>query len=120
PASESYLAIDRIIAAARETGAQAIHPGYGFLSENAAFAKACAAAGITFIGPSPEAIRAMADKSEARRLAAAHGVPVTPGYDGEDQSTERVLAEAERIGYPLMVKAAAGGGGRGMRRIESP
>jgi len=120
PALESYLNIDAIIAAARASGADAIHPGYGFLSENAAFAERVAAAGITFIGPPPAAIRAMGDKAAAKRLMAAAGVPVVPGYDGEDQSDERLRAEAARIGFPLLIKATAGGGGRGMREVAQP
>ena len=116
--SESYLSIDRILAAARATDAQAIHPGYGFLSENAAFAAAVAAAGLVFVGPPAAAIDAMGDKARARRRMAAAGIPVVPGYDNDDQDEPRLLAEAARIGYPVMVKAAAGGGGRGMRRVE--
>ncbi|RST85543.1 ATP-grasp domain-containing protein [Aquibium carbonis] len=119
-AARSYLDADAILAAARLAGADAVHPGYGFLSENADFAQACAAAGIIFVGPPPEAIRAMADKARARILMAKAGVPVVPGYDGEDQSAEQLAAEAERIGFPLLVKASAGGGGRGMRRVRSP
>ncbi|MDV6331338.1 acetyl/propionyl/methylcrotonyl-CoA carboxylase subunit alpha [Asticcacaulis sp. 201] len=119
-AADSYLRGDRIIAVAIETGAQAIHPGYGFLSENAAFAEACEAAGLTFIGPRPDAIRAMALKGAAKALMTAAGVPVTPGYHGEDQSLETLQAEAERIGYPVLIKAVAGGGGKGMRRVDDP
>ena len=114
---ESYLNIERLVAAARATGAQAVHPGYGFLSENAAFAEACAAAGLVFIGPPPEAIRLMGDKAEARRRMREAGVPCIPGYDGADRSDATLMREAERIGLPLMIKAAAGGGGRGMRRV---
>jgi geranyl-CoA carboxylase alpha subunit len=116
--SESYLVVDKIIAAARATGAQAIHPGYGFLSENASFAAAVAEAGLIFVGPPAAAIQAMGDKARARIRMAAAGIPVVPGYDGEDQDRERLLAEATRIGFPVMVKASAGGGGRGMRRVE--
>jgi geranyl-CoA carboxylase alpha subunit len=116
--SESYLVIDKIIEAARATGAQAIHPGYGFLSENAAFAAAVAASGLVFIGPPASAIEAMGDKARARRRMAATGIPVVPGYDGDDQDEALLLEQAERIGFPIMVKAAAGGGGRGMRRVE--
>jgi geranyl-CoA carboxylase alpha subunit len=116
--SESYLVIDRIIAAARASGAQAIHPGYGFLSENAAFAVAVEAAGLLFVGPPATAIEAMGDKARARRRMAAAGIPVVPGYDGDDQDEARLVAESARIGFPIMVKAAAGGGGRGMRRVE--
>ncbi len=118
PVSDSYLRGDRIIAAALEAGAGAIHPGYGFLSENAAFAEAVSAAGLVFIGPPASAIRAMGDKAASKRLMRAAGVPLVPGYDGEDQSDARLLAEAEAIGFPLMAKASAGGGGRGMRLVE--
>ncbi len=118
-AARSYLDVDAILAAARLAGADAVHPGYGFLSENADFARACATAGIIFVGPPPEAIRTMADKASARILMAKAGVPVVPGYDGRDQSPERLAAEADRIGYPLLVKASAGGGGRGMRRVRT-
>ena len=121
PASprESYLHIERIIAAARHTGADAIHPGYGFLSENAALAEACVAAGIVFIGPPAEIIRRMGLKSAARRLMAEAGVPVIPGYDGEDQSGERLRDEILAIGLPVLVKASAGGGGKGMRVVRT-
>ena len=118
PASESYLVPAKILAAARETGAAAIHPGYGFLSENAAFAEAVIAAGLVWIGPPPSAIRAMGLKDAAKRLMAEAGVPVTPGYLGDDQSPERLRAEADRIGYPVLIKAVAGGGGKGMRRVD--
>jgi 3-methylcrotonyl-CoA carboxylase alpha subunit len=118
PARDSYLRIDRIIDAAQRTGAQAIHPGYGFLSENADFADACAAAGIVFVGPSPAAIRAMGSKAEAKRLMQAAGVPLVPGYHGEGQSEGLLEAEAERIGFPVLIKASAGGGGRGMRAVH--
>ena len=120
PAAESYLRADRVIEAALATGAQAIHPGYGFLSENAAFAEIVAEAGLRFIGPSPEAIRAMGLKDAARKLAAAAGAPVIPGYDGEDQDPKLLAREADRIGYPVMIKARAGGGGKGMRAVERP
>jgi acetyl/propionyl-CoA carboxylase alpha subunit len=117
-ASESYLVGARIIAAAKETGAEAIHPGYGFLSENADFAEAVIAAGLIWVGPPPAAIRAMGLKDAAKRLMAAAGVPVTPGYLGEDQDAAALAREAERIGWPVMIKAVAGGGGRGMRRVD--
>lgn len=117
--AESYLRIDAIVEAARRTAADAIHPGYGFLAENEGFAKACDAAGIVFVGPGAEAIRAMGDKAEAKALMIAAGVPCVPGYQGEDQSLETLLAEAKRIGFPVMIKATAGGGGRGMRRVAS-
>ena len=120
PVGESYLNIDRVIAAAKRSGSDAIHPGYGFLSENAAFAQACCDAGLTFIGPSPASIQMMGDKSEAKRRMIAAGVPCVPGYQGEDQSDDRLAAEAAAICYPVMVKAAAGGGGRGMRLVHRP
>ena len=116
----SYLNIGAIIDAARKTGADAVHPGYGFLAENADFARACRDAGLVFIGPSPEAIDAMGNKAAAKRLMVAAGVPCVPGYDGDDQSPQRLLAEADRIGYPIMIKAVAGGGGRGLRLVASP
>jgi len=118
PARESYLDIAAILQAAAASGAEAIHPGYGFLSENARFAEEVEAAGLVFVGPPGAAIRAMGSKSEARRLAEAAGVPVIPGYDGPDQSLARLEAEAARIGYPLLLKPSAGGGGKGMRRLE--
>ncbi|MGY6531866.1 ATP-binding protein [Glycocaulis sp.] len=118
-ASESYLKIEAIIAAAKETGADAIHPGYGFLSENAAFARACAAEGIVFIGPPAEAIEAMGDKARAKALLAASGISMVPGWQGEDQSDANLVKEADAIGYPLLIKAVAGGGGRGMRAVNS-
>ncbi len=117
PPRESYLNIERLIAAAKATGAQAVHPGYGFLSENAEFAEACAAAGLVFIGPPPESIRLMGNKAEAKRRMREAGVPCIPGYDGTDQTDATLMREAEKIGLPLMIKAAAGGGGRGMRRV---
>jgi acetyl/propionyl-CoA carboxylase alpha subunit len=120
PAQDSYLNVDALLDAARQSRAEAIHPGYGFLSESAAFAERVAAAGLVFIGPPPAAMRALGDKAAAKRLMIAAGVPVVPGYEGEDQSDARLTAEAERIGYPLMVKAAAGGGGRGMREVRKP
>ncbi|PWJ12462.1 biotin carboxylase N-terminal domain-containing protein [Jannaschia seohaensis] len=118
--AESYLRGDTIIAAAQETGADAIHPGYGFLSENPDFVEAVEAAGLTFIGPSAKAIRAMGLKDAAKALMEDAGVPVVPGYRGEDQSVARLTAEAEAIGYPVLIKAVAGGGGKGMRRVEGP
>jgi len=120
PARESYLLGDAILEAARRTGAQAIHPGYGFLSENAAFARACAAAGVVFIGPTPEAIEAMGSKSESKRLMEQAGVPLVPGYHGADQSDAALAAAAGDIGYPVLVKASAGGGGKGMRVVRAP
>jgi 3-methylcrotonyl-CoA carboxylase alpha subunit len=118
PARESYLVGERIIAAAKETGAEAIHPGYGFLSENADFAQAVLDAGLVWVGPKPDSIRAMGLKDAAKTLMAQAGVPVTPGYLGEDQSPERLKAEADAIGYPVLIKAVAGGGGKGMRRVD--
>ncbi len=117
PAAESYLRADAILDAAARSGAQAVHPGYGFLSENAAFAEACAKAGVTFIGPPVPAIRAMGSKSESKRLMEAAGVPLVPGYHGAGQSPAELTAEAARIGYPVLVKASAGGGGKGMRVV---
>ena len=117
--ADSYLRIDKIIAAARASGAEAVHPGYGFLSENAEFAEACEAAGLIFIGPPAAAIRIMGDKAGAKRQMLAAGVACIPGYQGEDQSDARLLAEAEALSLPLMIKAAAGGGGRGMRRVTN-
>lgn len=119
PARESYLVGERIIAAAKATGAQAIHPGYGFLSENAAFAQAVIDAGLIWVGPNPSSITAMGLKDAAKKLMADAGVPVTPGYLGEDQSLERLAAEADAIGYPVLIKAVAGGGGKGMRKVEA-
>ncbi len=118
PVHESYLVQDTIIAAAMSSGAEAIHPGYGFLSENAVFAKACVEADLVFIGPSPEAIHLMGNKAEAKRRMIAAGVPCVPGYEGEDQSDATLLRAGAEIGMPLMVKAAAGGGGRGMRLVH--
>ena len=118
-ARESYLVGEKIIAAALETGAEAIHPGYGFLSENAEFAEAVVAAGLVWIGPPPAAIRAMGLKDAAKALMQQAGVPVTPGYLGEDQSLDRLQAEADRTGYPVLIKAVAGGGGKGMRKVEA-
>ncbi len=120
PAADSYLRGDLLLEAARATGAQAIHPGYGFLSENPDFAEAVAGAGLVFIGPSAAAIRAMGLKDAAKRLMAEAGVPVVPGYQGEDQSPGRLAAEAGQVGYPVLIKAVAGGGGKGMRRVDRP
>jgi 3-methylcrotonyl-CoA carboxylase alpha subunit len=119
PARESYLAIDRILDAASKTGAQAIHPGYGFLAENADFADACAQAGLVFIGPPAAAIRAMGSKAAAKALMRKAGVPLTPGYEGENQEAEFLGRQADSIGYPVMIKANAGGGGKGMRRVDA-
>jgi geranyl-CoA carboxylase alpha subunit len=115
--ADTYLRIDKLIAAAKATGADAIHPGYGFLSENAEFAQAVIDAGLAWVGPPPQAIRTLGSKSSAKELALARGVPCLPGYQGQDQSDARFEAEAQRIGLPVMVKAAAGGGGRGMRLV---
>ena len=120
PASASYLNIPALIDAARRTGADAVHPGYGFLAENAEFAAACRAAGLTFIGPAPEVIARMGSKREAKREMAAAGIPVVPGDEGADQSDAALIAAAARIGYPLLVKASAGGGGKGMRAVHAP
>jgi 3-methylcrotonyl-CoA carboxylase alpha subunit len=117
-ASESYLNIDAVIAAAKATNADAIHPGYGFLSENAVFAEACIVEGITFIGPSPEAMRSMGDKATSKLVMGAAGVPLVPGYHGEDQNKDTLRSAAADIGYPVLIKASAGGGGRGMRIVE--
>ena len=119
PARESYLVGEKIIAAVRETGAEAIHPGYGFLSENADFAQAVIDAGLVWVGPKPSSIRAMGLKDAAKKLMDEAGVPTTPGYLGEDQSPERLQSEADRIGYPVLIKAVAGGGGKGMRRVNA-
>ena len=118
PAADSYLRGDKVIAAAKATGAEAIHPGYGFLAENADFAEAVREAGLVFVGPSPEAMRRMGGKAEAKAIAAAAGVPVVPGYAGEGQDPATLAKEARRIGYPVLIKAVAGGGGRGMRLVE--
>ncbi|MBS0386599.1 MAG: ATP-grasp domain-containing protein, partial [Proteobacteria bacterium] len=119
PAKHSYLRGDKIIAAAKKHGAEAIHPGYGFLSENAEFAEAIIKAGLIWIGPRPDSIRAMGLKDAAKKLMAEAGVPTTPGYLGEDQSEERLQAEADKSGYPVLIKAVAGGGGKGMRKVET-
>jgi 3-methylcrotonyl-CoA carboxylase alpha subunit len=119
-ARDSYLRGDKIIAAAKATGAEAIHPGYGFLSENADFAQAVIDAGLIWVGPKPASIRAMGLKDAAKKLMQEAGVPTTPGYLGEDQDPECLRAEAEAIGYPVLIKAVAGGGGKGMRRVDDP
>ncbi|MFS0736051.1 acetyl/propionyl/methylcrotonyl-CoA carboxylase subunit alpha [Sphingomonas sp. 1P06PA] len=119
PARESYLVGEKIIAAAKATGAEAIHPGYGFLSENAGFAQAVIDAGLVWVGPRPASITAMGLKDAAKALMAGAGVPTTPGYLGEDQSPDRLQAEADAIGYPVLIKAVAGGGGKGMRKVEA-
>jgi 3-methylcrotonyl-CoA carboxylase alpha subunit len=119
PATESYLRGEKIIAAAKSTGAEAIHPGYGFLSENADFAEAVIDAGLIWVGPKPDSIRAMGLKDAAKTLMAEAGVPVTPGYLGEDQNPKRLQKEADAIGYPVLIKAVAGGGGKGMRRVDA-
>jgi len=120
PASESYLVIDKLIAAARATGAQAVHPGYGFLAENATFAQACLDASLTFVGPPPAAIRAMGDKMAARRVAIKMGVPIVPGTEEPVSDDTEAARVAERVGYPVMLKAAMGGGGKGMRLVRAP
>jgi len=120
PARESYLRADRVLEAAKQSGAQAIHPGYGFLSENAAFAAQCAAQGVCFIGPSPSAIAAMGMKDAAKVAMEQAGVPVVPGYHGEAQEPELLAMQAARIGFPVLIKAVAGGGGKGMRRVDRP
>ncbi|HSC06817.1 MAG TPA: biotin carboxylase N-terminal domain-containing protein, partial [Steroidobacteraceae bacterium] len=119
PARESYLNIPAIITAARQSGAEAIHPGYGFLSENAEFADACDRAGIIFVGPPAAAIRAMGSKIAAKRLMESAGVPLVPGYHGDEQDAAKLEAEAARIGYPVLIKASAGGGGKGMRIVRA-
>jgi 3-methylcrotonyl-CoA carboxylase alpha subunit len=120
PAAESYLKADAVLAAAKASGAQAIHPGYGFLSENAGFAEACATNGVVFIGPPVGAIQAMGSKSESKRLMEKAGVPLVPGYHGADQSDAALTVAAKSIGYPVLVKASAGGGGKGMRVVREP
>ena len=119
PARESYLVGERILQAARQTGAEAIHPGYGFLSENAEFAEACEKAGIVFIGPPASSIRAMGSKSAAKALMEKAGVPLTPGYHGDNQDAAFLAKQADAIGYPVLIKASAGGGGKGMRRVDA-
>ena len=120
PARESYLCIDKVIDAALQTGAEAIHPGYGFLSENAEFCRACEAAGIVFIGPPVAAIEAMGSKSAAKRIMEEAGVPLVLGYHGDDQDPALLLEEAHKIGFPVLLKAVAGGGGKGMRQVHDP
>ena len=117
--AESYLNIDKILAAAEQCGAEAIHPGYGFLSENAEFAERCKMAGLSFVGPGAKAIRIMGSKDSARTAAIQSGVPVLPGYDGADQSPDMLMGQAEKIGYPVLIKATAGGGGKGMRVVNA-
>ena len=119
PARESYLVGDKIIAAALSTGAEAIHPGYGFLSENAEFAQAVIDAGLIWVGPAPASITAMGLKDAAKTLMAEAGVPVTPGYMGENQDSVFLGERAAEIGYPVLIKAVAGGGGKGMRKVEA-
>ncbi|MCG8690332.1 MAG: acetyl/propionyl/methylcrotonyl-CoA carboxylase subunit alpha [Minwuiales bacterium] len=116
--ADSYLRADRILDAAKRSGAEAIHPGYGFLAENAAFAEACVEAGLTFIGPPPDAIRAMGLKGTAKAIMDKAGVPIVPGYHGDDQNPDLLSAEADKIGYPVLIKAVAGGGGKGMRQVN--
>src|SRR6185437_15234182 len=120
PVGESYLRGDRIVAAAKATGAEAIHPGYGFLSENPDFVEMVEAAGLVFIGPSSASIRAMGLKDAAKRLMEKAGVPVVPGYHGEAQDVVLLASKAREIGYPVLIKARAGGGGKGMRRVDDP
>jgi 3-methylcrotonyl-CoA carboxylase alpha subunit len=115
---ESYLRGDAIIAVAKKTGAQAIHPGYGFLSENAGFARACLDAGIVFIGPNPASIEAMGSKSAAKSLMAKHKVPLVAGYSGDNQDAAFLAEQARKIGYPLIIKPSAGGGGKGMQIVR--
>src|SRR3954469_15415581 len=119
PARESYLVGEKIIAGAKAPGAEGIHPGYGFLSENADFAQAVIDAGLIWVGPKPSSIRAMGLKDAAKKLMDEAGVPTTPGYLGDDQDPARLQAEADKIGYPVLIKAVAGGGGKGMRRVEA-
>jgi 3-methylcrotonyl-CoA carboxylase alpha subunit len=117
PSTESYLRGDKIIAACKATGAKAVHPGYGFLSENLDFCQLCEDANVVFIGPPPKAIKAMGSKSESKDIMIKAGVPVTPGYHGSDQSNEKLFAEAKKMGWPVMIKAVSGGGGKGMRAV---
>src|SRR3954471_17575031 len=120
PAHDSYLSIPKLLEAARSSGADAVHPGYGFLSENAAFARACAGAGLIFVGPPADAIEQMGSKINARRLVAGAGVPVVPGETPDDQSDDSIREAIERIGLPALIKASAGGGGKGMRHVLEP
>jgi acetyl/propionyl-CoA carboxylase alpha subunit len=120
PATDSYLRSDLLVEAALATGCDAVHPGYGFLAENAAFAEAVGAAGLTFVGPSPEVIRLMGDKAAAKRRLVEAGVPVVPGLDDDTLDDDAVLAAAGDVGFPLLVKAVAGGGGKGMRAVHDP
>ena len=120
PSTESYLVIEKILDAAKQVGADAIHPGYGFLAENAEFAQACYDAGVIFVGPTADAIRSMGSKRQAKTIAVEAGVPVIPGYAGEDQSDPVLIEEAKKVGYPLLLKASAGGGGKGMRVVDDP
>jgi acetyl-CoA carboxylase biotin carboxylase subunit len=120
PATQSYLCIDKIIGVAKQAQVDAIHPGYGFLAENPAFARACREAGLAFVGPSPESMELMGDKAAARRTASQLGIPILPGTDHEIEDENEAQAVAEQIGYPLLVKAAVGGGGKGMRTVHSP
>src|SRR5437763_12302937 len=119
PASESYLRIDRLVSAAEITDVDAIHPGYGFLSENAHFADVCESCNIRFIGPSSRAMNALEDKAGSRALAKKAGVPIPPGSDGDVENGQEALSTAKKIGYPVMIKAIAGGGGRGMRVADN-
>lgn len=116
---DSYLQADRILAAALATGAQAVHPGYGFMSENEDFAQACAQAGVVFIGPPASAIAAMGSKSAAKALMEKANVPLVPGYHGDNQNPDFLKEQADRIGYPVLIKASAGGGGKGMRAVQA-
>ena len=119
PPRQSYLDKQKVLHACQQTGAQAVHPGYGFLSENAAFARACEAQGLVFVGPPPSAIEAMGSKSRAKQIMQEAGVPLVPGYHGSEATDERLKSEAGRMGYPVLLKAVAGGGGKGMRRVEN-
>ena len=118
PAAESYLVINKIIEACKTNGADAVHPGYGFLSENPDFVWACEDAGITFIGPKAESMKAMGLKDAAKKLMADASVPITPGYHGENQDPKHLQSQADKIGYPVLIKAVAGGGGKGMRKVD--